>query len=471
MRSVTSTPRITIGIFALAVFAMAFGGAASILNLTFPIAALGIGIWFFARYPSAYMEFAVLVAIFTPEVRRLVDFSTGWHDFSPVMLAQVLVPGLAVFTSLGYVRALSHRVCAPFVLCISATVYAFIVGLFGGGFWGAIFEFASWIVPIIFGLHCAIQLLRGEDRWSSLEKALLVGTCLAAIYGLIQFFALPGWDAFWMANADINTVGTASSTEFRIFGTMNSQGPFSIYCMAALLIVCARGGLMRFIAGAPILVALLLTLVRSSWLGFVVGLAVLLLHASVKQRARLIAIVILVPVLALPVVMTPVVSDTVGSRLMTLTNIQNDESYQDRRAFYDRFLATAIEDAGGAGFGATGLATKFANNGRLGTLGNFDSGILELLFVLGWPGAVCFIFGLGWLLMTAFLRPSRAVEQTRSAAAIAVAIAAQLIGSNTIIGVQGMLFWAAVGVTAAANWTPVPRSMGQTIAPSPPLRA
>jgi hypothetical protein len=468
-----TSPRITIAIFALAVVAMAFGGAASILNVAFPVAALGIGIWLFARYPGAYMEFAVLVAIFAPEVRRLVDFSTGWHDFSPIMLAQILVPGLAVFTPLGYVRALSHRVCTPFVLCIAATVYAFVVGLFGGAFSGAIFEFASWIVPIIFGLHCVIQLLRGEDQWSSLEKALLVGTCVAAIYGVVQYFALPGWDAFWMAHADIDTVGIAAPTEFRIFGTMNSQGPFSLYCMAALLIVCARGGLLRFVAGTPILIALLLTLVRSSWLGFVVGLAALLLHASVKQRARLIAIVILVPVLALPVMMTPVVSDTVGSRLMTFTNMKNDESYQDRRAFYGHFVSTALESAVGAGFGATGLATKFAHNGRLGTLGNFDSGVLEIVFVLGWPGAACFIFGVGWLLMTAFLRPPRAVEQTRSAAAIAVAIAAQLIGSNTIIGVQGMLFWAAVGVTAAANCASVPRPAARTISPSspPPLQA
>jgi O-Antigen ligase len=468
-----TSPRITIALFALVVLAMAFGGAASVLNVAFPVAALGIGIWLFARYPGAYMEFALLVAIFAPEVRRLVDFSTGWHDFSPVMLAQILVPGLAVFTPLGYVRALSHRVCAPFVLCIAATLYAFVVGLFGGEFWGAAFEFASWIVPIIFGLHCAIQLLRGEDRWSSLEKALLVGTCLAAIYGLVQYFALPAWDAFWMANADISTVGIASATEFRIFGPMNSQGPFSIYCMAALLVVCSRGGLLKFVAGIPILVALLLTLVRSSWLGFVVGLAVLLLHASVKQRARLIAIVILVPVLALPIMLTPVVSDTVGSRLMTLTNVQNDESYQDRRAFYDHFVSAALENAVGAGFGATGLATKFAHNGRLGALGNFDSGVLEILFVLGWPGAVCFVFGLAWLLMTAFLPPSRAAEQARSAAAVAIAIAAQLIGSNTIIGVQGLLFWAAVGVTAAASWAPAPRPAGETTSRSspPPLRA
>src|SRR5205823_11788541 len=75
----------------------------------------------------------------------------------------------------------------------------------------------------------------------------------------------------------------------------------------------------------------------------------------------------------------------IGQRLQSMGNVSQDVSFQARLSFYLNFGPVALSQLVGAGIGATGTATKLTTpGGDLGLFGNFDSGILEIPFVLGW---------------------------------------------------------------------------------------
>lgn len=50
--------------------------------LAFTVAAI-----LFARFPAAYLVHVWWLWFLTPFVRRVVDFHSGWTEFSPIMLA------------------------------------------------------------------------------------------------------------------------------------------------------------------------------------------------------------------------------------------------------------------------------------------------------------------------------------------------------------------------------------------------
>lgn len=437
--------------FAAVIAVLLVAGQATIVSVAFPLGAVALGAWLFFRFPDHYVAFTLLLAIFAPETRRFVDYLSGWHVFSPITVTPLFVAALSSITPLRHLNSALRWRCFPFLLCAMGASYGFFVGIASNGMTAAVFGFAVWIIPIAFGWHMAI-VGRGDGAWRAMEKALVGGMCIAGLYGIYQFFALPSWDAFWMENADIDSIGVPVPMLFRVFSTLNAPGPFSLFAMAALLIVCARPTWRHVAAGVPTLIAFLLSLVRSSWLGLMVGTVFLALRGTGRQRAGLVAALLLLPVVSLPLLARPAILDSVMPRFLTFENLSADESYQDREAFYDRLWPRALDHAGGVGFGVTGVATKLNNHGLMGQLGNFDSGVIEILFVLGLPGALLFFIGLGLLLAPALSLQRNMTASARVAAAIAVAMAVQLAGSNTIVGAQGLLFWSAAGMMMRAAY-------------------
>jgi hypothetical protein len=442
-------PHLWISLFFLTTILMAVSGRAGALNLGYPVAAVSIGWWLQTRYRSAFVAFVLLLWIITPEVRRLVDFQTGWHAFSPVAVTPMLVTMIVTGDILLYAGALTRRQCFPFVLCLFAVAYAFVVGLVQNSLVATVYDLGVWGIPVVFGLYLAIQRDSLEHVWRAFESSLVWGMAISGLYALVQFFYLPGWDRFWMENADINSVGSALATDFRVFGSMNSPGTFSLFCMAALLVSCASQTPGRILAAVPTALSLALSLVRSSWLGLLTGFAVLLIVSPGRSRLRLITLVAVTAAIMLPLLAEPHIATTFFPRLDSLISLQHDNSYLDRSEFYAKFLDRALFNVGGQGLGSTGLATKLDNHGLMGELGNFDSGVMNIPFVLGWPGFVLFLSGLVMLFgLTARARFTQTGSSQRCAAAIAVGIVIQLVGSNVLFGAEGLLFWAALAMTA-----------------------
>jgi hypothetical protein len=228
--------------------------------------------------------------------------------------------------------------------------------------------------------------------------------------------------------------------------------PFALAMMAGLLFAFAAKGWFRFVAAGPGYVSLLLSLVRTAWLGWAIGLIVLLARARGAHKARLLAIGIVVGLLSLPLMLLEPVADRVTARFETMQDIGEDESLRARLALYGEFFLASAGNVVGEGIGSANLATKLAEDSDLADYRTIDSGVLEAMFVLGWPGTLLYLGGLCWLVDGAFGgRAERHDLAVPAAGAVVVAILAMTLSHNTLIGVGGSVLWTSLGLMLAAR--------------------
>jgi hypothetical protein len=87
----------------------------------------------------------------------------------------------------------------------------------------------------------------------------------------------------------------------------------------------------------------------------------------------------------------------------------------------------------------------------MGRYGNFDSGLMQLPFVLGWPGFFVYVGGLFLLARTAFWRRGPRDMFSVAARSIVLMVGAELVFVNTLLGPEGMVFWSFLGLAVAAQ--------------------
>jgi hypothetical protein len=275
-------------------------------------------------------------------------------------------------------------------------------------------------------------------------------------YGLVQFFIMPQWDALWMLGSQMNSQGDPVPFGVRVFSTMNSSGPFALAMMGAMVYVMAANHRVRWVAGALGFLSFCLSLVRSTWGGWVIAMLIQLAKSNNKVRIRIVASAVLLVGLCVPLLAIGPVAERMQARLDTIVNLHDDQSYAARNEFYATFAKTAFTDVTGEGLGATGTSTKLSNDGgQLGQYGNFDSGVMNIPFVLGWPGTLLYMSGVIWLLVRA-LRASFKLRDDKFASAslsLALAIFAMLVFTNSLVGTGGLLLFMGVfSIISAAHW-------------------
>jgi hypothetical protein len=164
--------------------------------------------------------------------------------------------------------------------------------------------------------------------------------------------------------------------------------------------------------------------------------------------------VLVMGLIAWPLLSVGPIAETVDARLQTVTELEKDTSFDARLEFYAEFAPIALLNLEGEGLGSTGLATKLGTAGAaLGQFANFDSGLMNIPFVLGWPGALLYVAGLVWLLSYA-LRSGRSGSDLFAAASrgIVVAMLTQLVFVNALVSSSaGMVFWSFLGLSLAAR--------------------
>ncbi|UEM06861.1 O-antigen ligase family protein (plasmid) [Skermanella rosea] len=413
-----------------------------------------IGAFLFVRFPAAYLVHLWWIWFLTPFVRRVVDFKSGWTEFSPIMLAPYVVSLLMLVTVIRFLPRLSQRDMFPFVPILVALSLAYPIGVMNAGFSPASFDVLNWVLPVVMGIHIAFSWRNYEKLKVSTEQAFLMGAAVLGIYGIYQFFFLAPWDAFWMQVVQMESIGRPAPLEVRIFGTLNSPGPYANMLAVSLLIVLGARGRLPFLAGIPAIVALLLSLVRAAWVGFGAGLFIMLAKMDMSRRAKLIAAVVLTVVLSLPLLSVEEVSKTVTTRIESMIGdkAQDDQSFKDRIHFFQTFVEDALSNPVGQGIGATGVATKISNNGKMGELGVIDSGLLEVPFVLGWLGGALYLSGVALLVTATFKRRwSRQDGFVTVAESVALSILVQMVFTNMLTGFIGTLFWSFIGFSIAAE--------------------
>ncbi len=436
---------------ALAVLALVSVHGASLLNYGFPLLATVIGGALIKTRRATYAAYVWWIWLFTPLVRRLVDYQSSYHDISPVMVTPLLVTGFALLTIFLHPRYLLRRQMTPFLLFFLALVMALIVGIVTNGLLPALFDFANWLLPPCFAVFIMTHPKDFQQIQNELLFAIILGLILIAGYGLYQFYRVPAWDAYWISASQFKTAGIAADEQLHLFGPLNSPGPYAVVLMASLIFVLVAKGPARLLAGGLGFPAFGLTLVRSAWGAWALAALFVAWRVGGKTRLRILGAGMLIAVTAVPLLSVGPVADIIAQRFATFSNLQSDTSFDDRIALYERTAASALEQPVGTGLGQLGLASKLVN----GSDKNFDSGLLLIPFEFGWIGGGLIIWSIGALVIRVLTRQSANENKISIAGAgLFLAMVSQNIFASTFAGVLGLSLWMGVALALGSAWAP-----------------
>ena len=414
----------------------------------FPLGAFCVAAVLYWRSPAHYIGFVCWLFFLTPEVRRLADFVNGsFNQQSPIMVATLLAVALTGLTLIRRAALLGQRRAAPLVLIVIALLYAFVVGMAQVGPAAATFTLINWLYPVMVAFYLTVTWRHYPDYHRVLLKTFVYGGLLMSVYGLLEFVSPMPWDAFWLISSKMLSEGQPVPFGMRISSTMNSCGPFAVTLMTILLMSLAARGKARIVLGCVGIPALLLTSARSTWGGFAIALVYSFAMLDGKNRMRLMAGVLGLAVVAAPLMMIDQVAEPVLQRLSSIQDLGQDDSFQARADFYKSFMSSALTDIAGQGLGTTGLGSKLSNDTAAQAMLNFDSGLMEVPYVMGWPGTLLYTTGIVMLLWRAY-RASRQHPSDLlaiSGVGVAVAILSMMVFINTLTSVSGMFFF--LGVT------------------------
>jgi hypothetical protein len=420
-----------------------------VVEAFFPLGAFAIACLLYRRSPPHFMGFVCWLFFLAPLVRRVADFGNGFfNDKSMIMMAPVLAVALCGLPLITDANTLGQRRNAPLVMIVVGLTYGFFVGALQAGFAPALYTLINWVFPPLVAFYLNVTWQHYPAYQRVLLRTGLYGGLLMGVYGIIQYIFVPPWDLFWFLQIKATAFGNPVPFGLRVWSTMNSPGTFAVTIMYLIQMSLASSERIRIPMALASIPALLFTSVRTCWAGLVIGLIYPIAMLDGRSRRRLLGAIVGAAVLCAPVMMFDQVSGSILKRVNSVDNLSEDNSFQSRAVFYQYFLTTALTDVSGEGLGATGLGAKLSSDAtKAAQAGGFDSGVMEVPFVLGWPGTLLYVGGIFMLMWRAFLS-SRLRPRDRFAicgVGVALAIFSMMIMTNTLISVTGMFYF--IGVT------------------------
>lgn len=403
------------------------------------------------RRLSAVPPVLFLVFCFNRLARRVLDYVQG--EYSSLPPTSLVVPALGIMLgaiALSKWRDFPGPLRRGVPLIFAAVVYGAAIGVRQP--MGTAFEALNWLSPLGFGLFVA--WLRPDiamvQRWIA---AVAVISVASMAYGWIQWMLLPPWEAFWVANCGMTSIGYAEAGAARFYGPFADPGAAgTTSAWVAALIIVARA--LPMASTWPIVIFLsvssLATKVRSAWIAAVASLAVWLISGRSKHRiASACGLIIVIIGLSAIVPRLPQ-GQALIDRAATLGDVNNDGSFKGRLAFTVWAVRASMSQPFGHGLGSASLAS--VRNGD-GGFAAFDSGYMEPLYVLGLPGTVLLVWGLVVMLKPLFGREKWMSGPERDVVAlcraIVVGFAFSMLVTNFLGSEQAFLFWGAVGAGVA----------------------
>jgi hypothetical protein len=436
-------------------FALAAAGQGAILRIAIPACATLTGLALYFRRPIGYFQFTLWTWFLTPLVRRLVDWRAGFEDHNLVLLAPFLVSAISGLTLLRERRQASDLRLSPFFLCIAGILYGFAVGLIRWHFQASqvassgeiAYGLFGWLAPLLFGLHVYLRWPMYEEHKRAMQKSFLWAVLLLGAYGVYQYIAPPAWDRLWLEHmlSDIGagSFGRPEPFEIRVWSTLNSPGAFANVLMAGLLLLFSIRSRIKPLAAGFGYSAFLLSLVRTSWLGWLVGLAVLARNSKGRQIPRLLMSLVLLPVLVSPLMLNPQIATVISDRLQTLQSTRQDESFQDRTEEYRVLLESLAEDPFGEGLSNAETFRGFT----------MDSGIILMFYFFGWIGAALFLAGISLCVRGMASGVNSADPTAPIYRAVVIAMILELLSGNTFTGPTGAVLWICIGLSFSLQHT------------------
>lgn len=425
--------------FALFVSAVMFTPAAKVLTLLFPAGCLVIGGFLIRRNSGLFLEFVTWLFVLTPLVRRIVDYESGVREMT-IISTPFLVMSVPILFVLARWRRTVRRESAPLLYAIGAVFYGAFIACIHLEISSAAVGLLMWATPILFGLYLVSERGNVSELCRSIQRALLGGTLIAGLYGILQYFAIPPWDAAWMRTVDMVTIGKPEPMEVRVFSTMNSPQILAAFLMVGVLLAYRMVSRWKYLILLAGITSLALSFARSAWVGLIAGFIVYTYRASFKERMRSLTATVGCAVFVFAAMSIPQVSEALSSRFTTFTDLKHDESALDRQETYDQVIDMLRRSPAGIGLGV---------DQGMGDAEN-DSSIVAALLSLGLPGSLVFASALGMSLYSLFARDrSRNVTQVLGLQCCLAGLVVESPLNNVINGQIAFLTWSFIGLSCA----------------------
>jgi hypothetical protein len=441
----TKGPPVALALLVLALLAIRAG---SLLQIAYPLAAIAVVIWLESVSVAATVSFVLWMWTLTPLVRRLADLQTGWHDPSLILLTPYLVTGWpAARRLLGLVMFPTRLTTLPrgqavFVLAALGVGTGIPMG-FTASPQAAALETLNWLVPVGFGWYVASS----AEELTRIERAVVgafqATALISAAYGIYQFLSPPPWDAEWMRNSGMSTIGLPEAFAVRVFSTMHSPGVFGLFIFIPLVLWLAKPRLTGLLTASLATIVLVLSEVRTAWVGLAVSTGLLFVSASNRARFRLITLTGLAAFCVAPFLFLPEVSERVSTRFATFAEPDNDESALSRVEGHLLALDFVATNPFGAGIGSSDARIEQVISMR-------DSMLVAALVQFGLVGTflyavgVCLLFAKLW---TYHLRAPSPDGRGLACAGIGL-LSVACFGAVTV-SLPGAFFWLIGGLAVA----------------------
>ena len=423
-------------------------GAGSILRLLFPLGSLGVGLFLFGKYPTMYVSFTWWLWFITPWLRRVIDYRSGWDGSGIILTAPFLVTLITLITFIQYLPRSYRMGGLPLAITIVGVIYGFLIGIVNNPLAVSLRALLDWLTPVVFAFHLFVNWRNYPKYRQTLQTTFMWGLLVTGIYGIVQYLVAPEWDRFWIIQTKLVTNGTPEPLGIRVFSTMNSPGPFANVVLAGLLILLTNDNFLRVPASVVGYLSFLLSLVRSAWMGWFIGLLSLLSSLKPRLQMQLFVTIIVMALCVVPLATIEPFAEIIGNRIESLTNAKKDVSFNERSALYERNLAIAFSSGLGNGIGSK----YFVNEKGLLQELTLDSGILDVFFTLGWFGAVPYFGGVILAVFSLLTSVEGRSDAFASAArAITLGLLFQMLFGNVMLALTGVVFWTFLGIGMAAN--------------------
>jgi len=425
------------------------GRGGKLLVPLFPLGSVAVGLFLYFRTPVLYVGYVWWVYFLGSLVRRIIDQQSGYITPGRWGTTSLLVTSICLITLVKYLPKASRQGGMPFLLSLLAVVYGILVGLINGRpdlqfFIGAM----GWFTPIVFSFHLFVNWQLYPQYRQVMQRTFVLGVLVMGGYGIFQYCTAPEWDRFYLNNLNASSFGNPFPFEIRVFGTQSSPQDFANTMMAGLILIFTSNQQLRFAASGAGYITFLLTAARSAWLGWVASLLAFLPSLSLKFQMRLILTLLLMALLVVPLATIEPFATPIQERLESLSAAQSgdDFSLQERTQGYEDLLAIALTEVVGSGIGGRGRALPAS------VIGGSDSGILPLLFTLGWAGTLPYLMGIVLIVYHLFqTKESRNDPFSSASRAIVFGSISQVWLNNIFAGDVAMILWSFLGIGMAAS--------------------
>jgi len=448
MSSYTKQAWLVIGAWSLFLALCLIARGGRLLVPLFPLGSVAVGLFLYFRTPILYVGYTWWIIFLGSLIRRIIDQQSGYITPGRWGTTALLVASISLITLVQHLPKAYRHGGIPFILSLLGVTYGCLIGLVTGTLdLQFIIGAMGWVTPVVFGFHLFVNWRYYPRYQQVLQRSFVWGALVMGCYGIFQYCVAPEWDQFYLNKLTATSFGKPFPLEIRVFSTMDSPQGFGVIMMVSLILLLSSPGLVRFPASGVGYIAFLLSAARSGWLGWAAALLAFLPSLKLKFQLRLILTIMLMALLVIPLANVEPFAEPIQQRLESFSEGGDDVSLQARTEGYQDLLDFALTEFVGGGIGGR-LSRQIPESG----IGGADSGILPLLFSLGWFGALPYLSGIFLILYRLFAAKESCQDQFSSASrAIVVGSLAQVGLNNIFAGDMGMVLWSFLGIGMAAS--------------------